>query len=714
MENQATAGLYNYTPYQPNTAALANLYGTGDSCSAYGNRNFWRMFYDWFGSTTGGVSLIKSSSSATIYVLYGNQKQPIASLDVLNAWGLNNLPVTVMDSASINVFPTRSVLTRLAHNPYNSALYFLADGGGTYDSLSNMAANWGYNPAAASDIGIELIAYTKRLGGLSEFVTAPNAGAIFTVDGGTRRPFANPDTFQTWAGRSAVNMVTTDLLSTLTSGTGLSSNQAQDGTSQYVLSMGKLLSLDNSIAALYPRTTVTTISSVLASILPTGGYASKFAKGPGATIYLVDGGTKHGIASLGLLMAYSSDAASTVTQFSDSELAQIPNGSAVTTRFAYNNTDASKQYYISSGTHATTATFGVAGYGFAISPAGLALFGQAKEPISCTQGLIQAQGSAGIYVLDNGVRRAIGSLNILSLIKNSAGNVCVLSPEDVAAMPLGTPISTFVSNGGINYLLDQNTRFTVTTAMATAIGAAEFVPVTATLLANYAEGGELTPNFKAGNYYVLTDAGVYHATTNPTIAKLWGLTDALQPHSADVLKFIVRGNDLSQYARSSDITVATIYLVDAGKFLPISALDHLFNAGLSSQPVTLVNTNILTANLGSSWQGYLASDSSAGTLYLLEGGKKHLIPPSLTSSWVGSSTPIVPTPLSPDFLSLLNTGSVATKSVETGAPGIYGIDNGKKAGIPNIKTYNALYAPSMVVTQQLINSIPYGPLITSQ
>lgn len=54
IENQATAGLYIYTPYRPNQKALANLYGTGDSCSAYGNRNFWRMFTDWFGSTKSG------------------------------------------------------------------------------------------------------------------------------------------------------------------------------------------------------------------------------------------------------------------------------------------------------------------------------------------------------------------------------------------------------------------------------------------------------------------------------------------------------------------------------------------------------------------------------------------------------------------------------------------------------------------------------------
>lgn len=52
IENQATAGLYNYTPYQPNGAALANLYGEGDGCSAYGNRNFWRLYSDWFGSST--------------------------------------------------------------------------------------------------------------------------------------------------------------------------------------------------------------------------------------------------------------------------------------------------------------------------------------------------------------------------------------------------------------------------------------------------------------------------------------------------------------------------------------------------------------------------------------------------------------------------------------------------------------------------------------
>lgn len=63
IETQATAGLYNYTPYQPNPAALANMYGTGDGCSAYGNRNFWRIWNDWFGPTSTNVPLVSSMVS---------------------------------------------------------------------------------------------------------------------------------------------------------------------------------------------------------------------------------------------------------------------------------------------------------------------------------------------------------------------------------------------------------------------------------------------------------------------------------------------------------------------------------------------------------------------------------------------------------------------------------------------------------------------------
>lgn len=50
IENRATAGLYIYTPYQPNSASLQAYPGEGNSCSSYGNRNFYGMYKGWFGS----------------------------------------------------------------------------------------------------------------------------------------------------------------------------------------------------------------------------------------------------------------------------------------------------------------------------------------------------------------------------------------------------------------------------------------------------------------------------------------------------------------------------------------------------------------------------------------------------------------------------------------------------------------------------------------
>lgn len=54
VQSTATAILYTYTPYQPNAASLAGYPGEGDACSSYGNRNAFRLFQKWFGSTGGG------------------------------------------------------------------------------------------------------------------------------------------------------------------------------------------------------------------------------------------------------------------------------------------------------------------------------------------------------------------------------------------------------------------------------------------------------------------------------------------------------------------------------------------------------------------------------------------------------------------------------------------------------------------------------------
>lgn len=52
LENKATASLYYYTPYAPDSAAIRAYSGVGGECSSYGNRNFYRLFNQWFGDST--------------------------------------------------------------------------------------------------------------------------------------------------------------------------------------------------------------------------------------------------------------------------------------------------------------------------------------------------------------------------------------------------------------------------------------------------------------------------------------------------------------------------------------------------------------------------------------------------------------------------------------------------------------------------------------
>jgi hypothetical protein len=110
--NQATANLYDYTPYVPNSAALNNLYGLGDGCSSYGNRNFWRIYNDWFGSTTlpsyasayvsqSAYPTIMAGTSATVWIQYRNAgAQPW--FDGVTAGANNASPVNLATTHSMN------------------------------------------------------------------------------------------------------------------------------------------------------------------------------------------------------------------------------------------------------------------------------------------------------------------------------------------------------------------------------------------------------------------------------------------------------------------------------------------------------------------------------------------------------------------------------------------------------------------------------------
>ena len=77
INNRATAALYYYTPYQPNAAALANLGGIGDACSAYGNRNFWVYYNNWFGASSDSAGTVAIQQ---VYAAQGGASGPLGGV----------------------------------------------------------------------------------------------------------------------------------------------------------------------------------------------------------------------------------------------------------------------------------------------------------------------------------------------------------------------------------------------------------------------------------------------------------------------------------------------------------------------------------------------------------------------------------------------------------------------------------------------------------
>jgi hypothetical protein len=214
IQNQATAGLYNYTPYQPNASALANLYGSGDACGAYGNRNFWRMFTDWFGSPNVSSSLLRTQNNASVFLVSGDYKYPVPSMEIAGA--LSPLgQIGYVSQSYLDRYTTSHVVGRTIRAD-NGSIYFY-DAGIKLPVVScGQAADYGGSCAAdgyvqLTDVQIASFSTGPALGP----VLGTTAGSRYFVTGGTKREILD-DQSQALAGLpSGYNVLTEGAVASL-------------------------------------------------------------------------------------------------------------------------------------------------------------------------------------------------------------------------------------------------------------------------------------------------------------------------------------------------------------------------------------------------------------------------------------------------------------------------------------------------------------------
>ncbi|NKY09927.1 hypothetical protein [Cellulomonas hominis] len=293
LANQATAGLYNYTPYRPNTAALANLYGTGDACSSYGNRNFWRLFTDWFGSTQVSTYLLRSDQDATVYLVSGGAKYPIASGAVLQA--LSPLgSVGYVGQQYLDRLTTGRLVQRALLGPDGTVYYFDAGIRLPFASCAQVA-DFGMTCGDAVPVEAGIVAALSA-GPRVTNLFRTTSGKAFYVQGGARREAADDESLRA-AGLSTSGVT---LLETGISYLPLAAPVVRDGIVLAARgSASRLIALNGTFTP--APSSLTTVAGLAAlperlldpasmSLLPTGPALVPLVREPtGSRVYLLTG-----------------------------------------------------------------------------------------------------------------------------------------------------------------------------------------------------------------------------------------------------------------------------------------------------------------------------------------------------------------------------------------------------------------------------------------
>jgi len=204
LKSQATASLYYYTPYVPNEAAMKNLYGTGDACSAYGNRNFWRFYTDWFGNTIGGGFLLKSSESGTYFII-DNNKYLIDDPDTVAA--LKPLgPLGTISQAYLDSFNDAGAMNRVVKSA--AGTHFFVDGGKKFPFTNcTQAAQFGVDCATAVTLTSSQLSALVTGNNMTEYIQGENGQTFFIQDGLKRQILDNDSLIDSRIGVPALSSV---------------------------------------------------------------------------------------------------------------------------------------------------------------------------------------------------------------------------------------------------------------------------------------------------------------------------------------------------------------------------------------------------------------------------------------------------------------------------------------------------------------------------
>lgn len=499
MQTAATAGLYNYTPYQPNQAALDDLYGNGDNyvggawCSAFGNRNFWRMYNDWFG-TTRVPQILKGNASGSVYAYINGHKTLIPSMALLQDYGYDPNSILVIDQATMDAIPVSPSplspnLSYLTKSPSDedsdgSAVYLVSVGRKYSLASMDQFNSYGFNVSNISYVPLNYLLSIPSGGPLTQFVLTPTSN-VFSVSASQKNIIFDYQKYISLNPSNLHTYISTYTASQITSGNPITDREILVRTSNgavHLLDSNTYYSLpsmdifncwgfDTSLAV--PMYTLA-FDSYIAPITAGGGALSCVVNNNAGTTYILNRVNKLSVPS-----SYGSYPSQTLNANLATMIDRMPNHSSAVRR-AIKTSASSTIWYLENGVKKPIPSMqNLNRLGIVVTDVDVLDGG----PLSSIQSSgiklgngqpVKSNDSSSVYAINNGTRIAFANGNDFEALGYSWHSI-----ESYATAQLdgdypatGTSVNKYLYDQGSAklYLMDKYGCYLLSTSMATSYG----------------------------------------------------------------------------------------------------------------------------------------------------------------------------------------------------------------------------------------------------
>lgn len=544
IENQSTASLYIYTPYRPNSAALNNLYGTGDACSSYGNRNFWRIFSDWFG--VDNKPLIRTTDSGNLFYNAGQFKYQIPSMEIAREFGFGDNDVAFVNQAtldSISSSPNNTQLSYYVKSDSDSD----EDGGNIYlisnqkryliTSMSQFA-QYGLSTSNITTLPYYSLLRLPLVGNLSSFVSN-DKGLVFYVSQGNKQAIYENDTYNGLNPSGNVSNLSEYILNTLRTVTPIVKSglvlKSLDGRLwlvsehgwYYIPSMNVASCLGfTSFIDMIPTEAVEGTQTAEATCLVTNGIDSQKYVADGSNVYPLK--NEWGLNALPSTPLPSLSRGRTITTLPEGTVYQESSGSSLYTL------QSGLKRHIADGDALTE-------YGHTRVQIASSEFLRTipNGPLLYSSGTVVAAPDGSLFMIDRDKKRYIPSMQLFYAYGFKDSMILRVDSDSISKYSTGDPITTRAIVNNQPYIIDKSRRYSISSSM---LGA-----------------------YSSGSEYVATSIGSLKRTQE-MIA--------------------------TQYIKADNS--AQLYILEAGKKRPVYSWEIFTQKGGSNNNITEYSSNFIT------------------------------------------------------------------------------------------------------------------------